>query len=128
MNLVRIFVRFGIFSGFVAALIALLVFFIGAPWLHEKIWPIYYFHVAAGSLFFIISYLAYKKGDQAYALGSMVALMVRLLSAGVFAAVFILKNLDNELWFVLDFMGLYLFFTIFEITVIISNLRAQKNT
>lgn len=111
-----------------AVVIALLGLLVEAPWLHEKIWIIYAFHAAAGVLFFLLNYAAYRKGDQVYVLGSLAALTAKLFLGAAFAAVFILKNVENELWFVLDFMLLYLFFTIFEITVIISNLRAQKNT
>lgn len=128
LNLLRILISFGIFSALMAGLTALLVYFFGTPWLHEKIWYIYFFQVAAGALFFIVNYLAWLKGDQVYVMGALAALMGRLLLSGACAAFFILGNLDNELWFVLDFMLLYLFFSVFEITVIISNLRAQKNT
>lgn len=111
-----------------AILTALLVYLFGPPWLHEKVWFIYLFQVAAGLLFFLANYAAWRKGDQAYVVGSLAALMGKFLLSGVFAAFFILGGLENELWFVLDFMLLYLFFSVFEITVIISNLRAQKNT
>lgn len=128
MNLLRILASFGIFSGLMAALTALLAFLVGPPWIHEKVWFIYLFQVGAGILFFVINYAAYQKGDQAYVVGSLAALMGKFLLSGVFAAFFILGKLENERWFVLDFMLLYLFFSVFEITVIISNLRAQKNT
>lgn len=116
-----------IFSGLMAGLIALLIHFFGSPWLHETVWYIYFFQLGSGALFLLINYVTWLKGDQTFVMGSLAALMGRLLLSGAFAAFFILGDLENELWFVLDFMLLYLFFSVFEITVIISNLRAQKN-
>jgi len=128
LNLKRIFFSFLLFAGLMAGLTALLASLVGTPWLHEKIWSIYLFQAGSGALYLLINYAAWRKGDQAYVMGSMAALMGRLLLSGAFAAFFILGKLENQLWFVLDFMLLHLFFSVFEISVIISNLRAQKNT
>ena len=128
MNLLRILTSFGIFSGLIAALTALCIFLFGEPWLHEEVWSIYFFQAGIGLFFLIINYISWRKGDLAYVVGSLAALMGRFILSGAFAAFFILGKLENERWFVLDFMLLYLLFSVFEISVIISNLRAQKNT
>lgn len=128
MNPVRIYSAYAVFCILIALLVAAAGYFIGQPYLHEKIWVIYAFHLITGAVFLFINHISYLKGDEFYVTGSLAALVIRFLSAGIFAAVFILKDLPGERWFIADFLLLYLFFSVFEITVIISNLRAQKNT
>src|SRR3546814_2516710 len=93
-------------------------FLLGPPWLHAQIWSIFAFNAVLGIVYFLVSHFFYKKGDEAFVLGSMLAMTIRLLGSGAFAGIMLFKNPGNEAWLVADFLLLYLFFTVFEITAI----------
>lgn len=120
--------RFGIFSALLALCIGIVQVSAGpaAGYIHEKIWLIWFFYLLVGILFLAADHLSRQKGDKAYVLGVLAAVVLKFLLSGIFAAWFILKPVSDRNWFIINFFALYLCFTAFEIYTIISNLRAQK--
>jgi len=55
-----------------------------------------------------------------YALGTIV---FRLLTAIIFLTVFFIIRIENAALFAIQFIGIYLLFLVFELTVVLANLR-----
>ena len=77
-------------------------------------------------LAYVLSDLGIRNGGEAAILSFMGGLFVKLLICLVVVAVLIIKYPDSKMLTALNFFSLYLFFTVFEVTCLLRNLRDQN--
>jgi hypothetical protein len=106
------------------AVLALVLFTVDALWhdalgLHVAFRTLLIFFVAQSAILFRLDHWAKEEWKVQIA---MVKVVVRLLSALVFALV-VFRSHEDHIPLVIQFMGLYLLFMTFEITMSLANLR-----
>ena len=69
-----------------------------------------------------ILWLAEKKRDQ-YGMIALGVVVLRLITAIIFLIVMYVLGTDNVMQFAIQFMLLYLSYLVFELTVVLANLR-----
>lgn len=70
----------------------------------------------------VILWLAEKKQDQ-YGIIGLGIVVLRLITSIIYLIVMYVKGTDNAMQFAVQFMVLYLSYLVFELTVVLANLR-----
>ena len=114
------------------AVIAGLVFALQALGLssiiHEQIWPIVIFSAVIGVLVLGITIYFMRNGAQMGMVSIfMASTALRMILSIIFITVVFFQGLENQLVWISDFFAVYLFYLVFEIYTIMSNLRAISN-
>ncbi|HEY4197414.1 MAG TPA: hypothetical protein VGM63_17865 [Mucilaginibacter sp.] len=97
-----------------------------ADWLVPNFWLIFFF--LSGLTFLVLAtiLIVQQKNDEYYVQGFLAATTVKILACLVFIVVFLMKNKVNKYVFMADFFYTYLLNMVFEVYVLLRNLR-HKN-
>lgn len=96
--------------------------------IHEEIWPIVTFSGLVGVGVAFVNMYFVKKGSQLGLVNVFLATTAfRMLLSIIFITVIFYLGLENQLVWIGDFFVVYLFYLVFEIYTIMSNLRAISN-
>ena len=97
-----------------------------ADWLVANFWLIFFF--LSGLTFLVITaiLLVQKKNKEHYVQAFLICTTVKILACLVFIIVFLAKNKVNKYVFLADFFYVYLLNMVFEVYVLLRNLR-HKN-
>lgn len=96
--------------------------------IHEAIWPIVIFSGLVGVGVAFVNMYFVKKGSQLGLVNVFLATTAfRMLLSIIFITVIFYLGLENQLVWIGDFFVVYLFYLVFEIYTIMSNLRAISN-
>jgi hypothetical protein len=97
-----------------------------ADWLVPNFWLIFFF--LSGLTFFVLItiLIVQQKNEEYYVQGFLAATTVKILACLVFIVVFLMKNKVNKYVFLADFFYIYLLNMVFEVYVLLRNLR-HKN-
>lgn len=91
--------------------------------LHSEIWSIFVYSVGLNYLVSGLSLWLNKKSPENFANIKLLGMLIRILSALGFIVLFSMLELENIILFIVNFFILFLFYLIFDIYFIISNLR-----
>ncbi|MBO6495046.1 MULTISPECIES: hypothetical protein [Roseivirga] len=93
--------------------------------LHEGIWTIMIFSAVLGLIVVLVSYWAFTSLDPQIRPNIFIGLTVlRMVLSMIFLGSVIFLGLEDKRLWVANFFVLYLFYLVFEIYAILSNLRA----
>lgn len=95
-------------------------------WLTPQFWLIFFFisgFTFAGTIGIL---MVQQRSRDYYVQAFMVSTTVKILACMVFVVVFLMKNKVNKGIFLADFVYIYLFNMVFEVYVLMRNLRHQK--
>ena len=97
-----------------------------ADWLVANFWLIFFF--LSGLTFLVITAIlvVQKKNKEHYVQAFLICTTVKILACLVFIIVFLAKNKVNKYVFLADFFYVYLLNMVFEVYVLLRNLR-HKN-
>jgi hypothetical protein len=97
-----------------------------ADWLVPNFWLIFFF--LSGLTFLVITaiLLVQQKNKEHYVQAFLICTTVKILACLVFIIVFLAKNKVNKYVFLADFFYVYLLNMVFEVYVLLRNLR-HKN-
>ena len=97
-----------------------------ADWLVTNFWLIFFF--LSGLTFLVLAsiLIVQQKNEDYYVQGFLAATTVKILACLVFIVVFLMKNKVNKYVFLADFFYIYLLNMVFEVYVLLRNLR-HKN-
>ena len=90
--------------------------------LHETFGSMLIFFTAQSVIIAGVLWLAEKKGEY-YGLIGLGIVVLRLITAILFLIVMYVQGVDQAMQFVVQFMLLYLSYLVFELTVVLANLR-----
>ena len=95
-------------------------------WLVTHFWLIFFF--LSGLTFLVLSSILFvqQKNKEYYVQAFLAATTVKILACLVFIVVFLMKNKVNKYVFLADFFYVYLLNMVFEVYVLLRNLR-HKN-
>ena len=98
-----------------------------ADWLVSNFWLIFFF--LSGLTFLVLTSIlvVQKKNSEYYVQGFLVATTVKILACLFFIIIFLAKNKVNKYVFLADFFYIYLLNTVFEVYILLRNLR-HKNS
>lgn len=91
--------------------------------LHSEIWSIFVYSVGLNYFVSGLSLWLNKKSPENFANIKLLGMLIRILSALGFIVLFSMLELENIILFIVNFFILFLFYLIFDIYFIISNLR-----
>ncbi len=97
-----------------------------ADWLVSGFWLIFFFLSGLTFLVLISILIVQQKNEDYYVQGFLAATTVKILACLVFIVVFLMKNKVNKYVFLADFFYIYLLNMVFEVYVLLRNLR-HKN-
>ena len=97
-----------------------------ADWLVANFWLIFFF--LSGLTFLVLTTIlvVQQKNEEYYVQAFLAATTVKILACLVFIVVFLMKNKVNKYVFLADFFYTYLLNMVFEVYVLLRNLR-HKN-
>lgn len=97
-----------------------------ADWLVTKFWLIFFF--LSGLTFLVLATILFvqQKNKEYYVQAFLAAATVKILACLVFIVVFLIKNKVNKYVFLADFFYIYLLNMVFEVYILLRNLR-HKN-
>jgi hypothetical protein len=97
-----------------------------ADWLVPNFWPIFFF--LSGLTFLVVTtiLIAQQKNKENYIQAFLISTTVKILACLVFIVVFLAKNKVNKYVFLADFFYVYLLNMVFEVYILLRNLR-HKN-
>lgn len=115
-----------IFSSILSLMIWALSFIPGsAKFIHSQIWGIVVFSALLGMLVAGIAAWGMQTFDAQSRPNIFLGLTVlRMLLSMIFIGIVIFSGIEERILWVADFFGVYLFYLVFEILTILSNLRA----
>ncbi|MDB5024850.1 MAG: hypothetical protein JWP78_2605 [Mucilaginibacter sp.] len=95
-------------------------------WLVTHFWLIFFF--LSGLTFLVLSSILFvqQKNKEYYVQAFLAATTVKILACLIFIVVFLMKNKVNKYLFLADFFYVYLLNMVFEVYVLLRNLR-HKN-
>lgn len=117
---------FLIFTGLVAIVPLLLTFFDGADFLVPHFWAMFAFMAVITLIIVVFVLFVQQKNNEMYAQAFLGATTFKLLVCLFFVLIMIKKTHPAKLFFVVDFMYLYFFNTVFEICYLLRTLRNQN--
>jgi peptidoglycan/LPS O-acetylase OafA/YrhL len=97
-----------------------------ADWLVTNFWLIFFFLSGLTFLVLVSILVVQQKNKDYYVQGFLAATTVKILACLVFIVVFLMKNKVNKYVFLADFFYIYLLNMVFEVYVLLRNLR-HKN-
>ena len=97
-----------------------------ANWLVDKFWLIFFFLSGLTFLVLFSILIVQQKNEDYYVQGFLAATTVKILACLVFIVVFLMKNKVNKYVFLADFFYIYLLNMVFEVYLLLRNLR-HKN-
>lgn len=97
-----------------------------ADWLVTNFWLIFFFLSGLTFLVLVSILIVQQKNKDYYVQGFLAATTVKILACLVFIVVFLMKNKVNKFVFLADFFYIYLLNMVFEVYVLLRNLR-HKN-
>lgn len=109
----------------IALLLFLLKHFTATPLVHDSYMSLLLFMYLlslASSVFVLYGVRNHREQFNAFFFPAMI---FRLFASIIYIVVVVLMGLEHPLFFVLDFFVLYLFFQVFEITSLMTNLRSH---
>jgi len=114
-----------IFSGVIAALVLGLQQIEGSEsFIHSQIWPILIFSAVLGLIIVGMSHWGVKNLDPQSRTNLFLGTTVlRLIFSMVFIGVVLFRGVEDQMIWVANFFVVYLFYLVFEIYTILSNLR-----
>ena len=95
-------------------------------WLVTNFWLIFFF--LSGLTFLVVSsiLLVQQKNKEYYVQTFLATTTVKILACLVFIVVFLMKNKVNKYVFLADFFYVYLLNMVFEVYILLRNLRHEK--
>ena len=113
-----------------SACLALLVLAVEAKfpgiYIHKAIWGMFAFQFILTGLIHYMSVNALDKGNNAFNTAVMGSIGLKLFLSVAFIIFYLLYDRSNSIWFGINFILLYLFYTAFEIYSLLRNLRTLK--
>ncbi|MDB5142880.1 MAG: hypothetical protein JWQ66_1593 [Mucilaginibacter sp.] len=97
-----------------------------ADWLVTNFWLIFFFLSGLTFLVLLSILIVQQKNKEYYVQAFLAATTVKILACLVFIVVFLMKNKVNKYVFLADFFYIYLLNMVFEVYVLLRNLR-HKN-
>jgi uncharacterized membrane protein YozB (DUF420 family) len=97
-----------------------------ADWLVANFWLIFSFLSGLTFLVLLSIIIVQQKNEEYYVQAFLAATTVKILACLVFILVFLIKNKVNKYVFLADFFYVYLLNMVFEVYVLLRNLR-HKN-
>ncbi len=91
--------------------------------IHSKSWHILAFFFSIYYLSDLLNSIGLKDKNKNFISFHLASVAIKLLMSMVFVAVFLFLKVDNSKIFIFNFFALYLFFTVFEIYRLSTNLR-----
>lgn len=113
-------------SGILGLTIAILQKYLGAPWVHPQVWNILLFFtlfVGITRIVMVRKGLFAGENTTSMLLGLTV---IRVLGSLAFISYMLFTNINDVLWFVVNFFLIYLLYLIFDIHSLIANLRPHS--
>ena len=126
MTLSRSLFQFLVFAVCLAAPPLAIEFNGACDWLTPHFWLIYFFITGLTLAGMIAILLVQQRKQDYYIQGFMASTTIKILASMVFVVVFLMKNKVNKGIFLADFVYIYLFNMVFEVYVLMRNLRHQK--
>jgi hypothetical protein len=114
------------FTAIISLFIVLIEWQFPARYVHEAVWWIMIFYIILTLLLHFLSVNAANKSNSTFMTAVFGSIGLKLLLSIAFIVFYLLNNRSNALWFGINFIVLYLFFTAFEIYSLLRNLRALK--
>jgi hypothetical protein len=119
-------ISFLIFTLLIATPPALLQYTGNTALLNPGFWTIFAFMSGLTFLVLVAILIVQQKNQEYYAQAFMGATTVKILGCLIFIFVFRANNTINKLAFLSDFFYIYLLNTVFEVYVLLRNLRHKK--
>jgi hypothetical protein len=94
--------------------------------LHPGFWTMFVFMSVLTFLVLMLMLVIYQKKEEYFAQAFLGGTTIKILACLIFIFVFLANNTINKMVFVADFFYIYLLNTVFEIYVLLRNLR-HKN-
>ena len=116
---------------FILTGILIIVFFLAEPiglghLLHPQKWIILTFFVAYSFLLHRLIELGFRENRKNFIQFYLTTVVLRLILSVIFIGIELYIGLQQQQLFIIDFFALYLFYTIFEIWNLSSNLRQNS--
>lgn len=121
------FLQLLLFSSLVAIIIGILKQFFPGNYIHQAIWMILIFYATVTAVIHYLTSNAVNRSDSSFITAILGSMGLKLLLSIAFMVFYLLNNRVNSTWFAVDLIVLYLFFTVFEISSLLRNLRTLKN-
>jgi len=127
MSKIPYFLQLFIFSAIITILIIILKQLFPGKYIHEAIWIILTFYIALTAAIHYMFANAVSKSNSTFITAIFGSIGLKLLLSIAFIIFYLLNDRTNSVWFSINFIVLYLFFTVFEIYSLLRNLHALKN-
>jgi hypothetical protein len=115
-----------LFTAAVSLLILITKLFTADKYIHSSIWVIVIFFTLVNLLLYYMSISTASKSNGAFINAVFGAIGIKLFLCIVFIIIFLINDRSDTVWFTINFLVLYLFFTAFEIYSLLYNLRALR--
>ena len=127
MSKIPYFLQLLLFSALIAIVIVILKQFFQGNYIHQAIWMILIFYTILTAIIHYMTSNAVSRSDSSFITAVLGSIGLKLLLSIAFMIFYLLNNRVNSVWFAVDLIVLYLFFTVFEIYSLLRNLRTLKN-
>jgi hypothetical protein len=127
LKLAKVLLSFFIFTVLLSVLPLLLKKYANSSYLIPGFWTLFFFICALTLIVVTFILMVQKRNNAMYAQAFLGGTTFKLLACLVFVLVFVRHNRPDKITFIVDFMYLYLFNTVFEIYGLLRNLRNQKS-
>jgi hypothetical protein len=115
------------FTVILTIVILILQHFFPGKYIHKAVWGILIFYVLLTLILHYIAINAAKGNNNTFMTAVFGSIGFKLLLSVAFIIFYLLNDTTNSVWFAINFIVLYLFFTVFEIYSLLRNLRTLKN-
>lgn len=125
ISLLKNYLKFFVFSAFIMGIVLLLK--IVTPELtHERIWEILSFIALLSFLIHLLNSFLLRNFQENFFQITVFAMILRFIASLVFIAWQVWPAMENIILFIANFFVLFLFYLVFDMYTIISNLRRNS--
>ena len=114
------------FSAIISLFILLIKWQFPGKYIHEAVWGILVFYIILTVVLHSITVNSADKSNSAFMTAVFGSVGLKFLLGIAFMVFYLLNDKTNSIWFGINFIVIYLFFTAFEIYSLLRNLRALK--
>jgi hypothetical protein len=115
-----------IFAGIIALIILACQQIFPGKYVHHAVWGILSFFICVNLLLYYMAMRSARVSSAAFMNAVFGSIGIKLFLCIFFIIIYLINDRTNSVWFIINFLLLYLFFTVFEIYSLLHNLRALK--
>lgn len=121
---------------FLSKLLLMTAVIVGAIYFLEMVWPdyqpgyfvwisvVFYFFLTVG--LFSLSMMGLKRNNRTFSTAVFGSMTIRFIFCILFLVIYLIINKEKNVAFIVTYLILYLFYTIFEIFQLVRKLRPEK--